>query len=480
MQRHLLFLTAGAALTGAASAQLRLTELTTINLNTTSNSANPEFIGSNPSCVAWDGSSVWVAGFNGGAAGADAGIVEVSTALTNPTLGASFGRLATPNQRGYTGLDVAGGRLVAAYDPGGSDPEGYTSWNVGAGGAQGWARGGRGSCGIAYDPGFQGGNPALGSGVGYTNFGSGRRSLFDAVTGLDIWNSTNGMIINTAAGTTWRDIDFDEQTGDVYLRAGNYVIRWTRTGDNAVGTSSFLFTPPLPVNNVIGQNVACLSSPFSTYVIYNKRDNAGATQDFFQVVDVVRPDGSLVTVDWGTFAPALGVGLYDFAWHAASNTLAIVDFANRNVHIFQAVDGIGTNYCTANANSTGNAARMGAQGSAVAAANSVTLKGEQLPQNSFAFFLTSQSAGFVANPGGSAGNLCLTGAIGRYVAPGQIKNSGATGMVSLALNLTAHPQPTGAVHVTAGQTWRFQCWYRDVVGGTATSNFTDGLEIGFQ
>jgi hypothetical protein len=36
------------------------------------------------------------------------------------------------------------------------------------------------------------------------------------------------------------------------------------------------------------------------------------------------------------------------------------------------------------------------------------------------------------------------------------------------------------VQVLAGQTWNFQCWFRDAVGGVATSNFTDGLSILFQ
>ncbi len=141
---------------------------------------------------------------------------------------------------------------------------------------------------------------------------------------------------------------------------------------------------------------------------------------------------------------------------------------------------VGTNYCTAAQNSTGAAAAMSATGSAVAASNDLTLAGSSLPQNSFGFFLTSTVQGFVANPGGSQGNLCLAGSIGRYVGPGQIKNSGATGQISLLVDLTQHPTPNGGVVVTAGQTWNFQAWYRDVVGGSATSNFTDGLSVTFQ
>ena len=86
----------------------------------------------------------------------------------------------------------------------------------------------------------------------------------------------------------------------------------------------------------------------------------------------------------------------------------------------------------------------------------------------------------MANPGGSDGNLCLGGSIGRYVGPGQIVNSGATGSFTLPLDLTQTPTPTGLVAIAAGETWNFQAWHRDAVGGFATSNFTDGLAVQFQ
>lgn len=140
---------------------------------------------------------------------------------------------------------------------------------------------------------------------------------------------------------------------------------------------------------------------------------------------------------------------------------------------------LGTNYCVANANSAGAVAVMGASGSSVAASNDLTLEATDLPPNSFCFFLTSQTQGFVQNPGGSQGNLCLGGAIGRFVGPGQIVNSGASGVASLAIDLTQQPTPTGPVTVTAGQSWSFTTWYRDSAGGAPTSNFSDGLEIQF-
>ncbi|MEM1452762.1 MAG: hypothetical protein AAGI22_26900, partial [Planctomycetota bacterium] len=140
--------------------------------------------------------------------------------------------------------------------------------------------------------------------------------------------------------------------------------------------------------------------------------------------------------------------------------------------------GIGSNYCTANNNSTGVPAAIGAAGSRLVSSNDVTLTATDMPQMSFAFFLASTTQGFVPNPGGSDGNLCLGGAIGRYVGPGQIQNSGTVGEVSLILDLTMVPQPMGFVSVMPGETWNFTCWFRDANPGP-TSNFTDGLTIVF-
>ena len=142
----------------------------------------------------------------------------------------------------------------------------------------------------------------------------------------------------------------------------------------------------------------------------------------------------------------------------------------------------GNNYCQANPNSTGGPSSMGASGSNIVANNDLVLEAKDLPLNAFGFFLTSTVQGFVAGPGGSQGNLCLGGAIGRYVGPGQIQNSGATGMISLAIDNTQVPQPTGFVTIAVGQTWNFQLWHRDTggTGGGPTSNFTDGYEIVFQ
>jgi hypothetical protein len=157
-------------------------------------------------------------------------------------------------------------------------------------------------------------------------------------------------------------------------------------------------------------------------------------------------------------------------------------YAGTSILVVKLLNGtLGTSYCVpAVNNSTGNPSVLTAAGSRTASANDVTLTAAHVPTNAFGFFLTSRTQGLVVGPGGSQGNLCLAGSIGRYVGPGQIQNSGAAGSFSLVLNLTQTPTPTGLVGIVSGETWNFQGWHRDAVGGMATSNFTNGVSVAFQ
>ena len=100
----------------------------------------------------------------------------------------------------------------------------------------------------------------------------------------------------------------------------------------------------------------------------------------------------------------------------------------------------------------------------------------QMPSNKFGYFLASQTQGFVANPGGSQGNLCLGGGIARYSK--QVQSTGASGEFSMVVDLTDIPSPYNGP-VLPGETWNFQAWFRDVNPMT-TSNFTQGYSILFQ
>ncbi|MEM9382708.1 MAG: family 16 glycosylhydrolase [Planctomycetota bacterium] len=130
-------------------------------------------------------------------------------------------------------------------------------------------------------------------------------------------------------------------------------------------------------------------------------------------------------------------------------------------------------------NSTGNPGALIAEGSLLAANNDVLLSASSLPSGVLGYFLTSTVQGFVPSPGGSQGNLCVVGDIGRYTGPGQIISSGLLGTASLPIDLTQVPTPTGPVAVQPGETRYFQLWHRDANPGS-TSNFTEAVGITFQ
>ncbi len=77
--------------------------------------------------------------------------------------------------------------------------------------------------------------------------------------------------------------------------------------------------------------------------------------------------------------------------------------------------------------------------------------------------------------------LCLGGgsAIGRHNRPHELGISGSAGEIELSVDWNDLPGPNGLQMATAGQTWNFQCWYRDQNPGL-TSNFTDAVSLTLQ
>ena len=147
-----------------------------------------------------------------------------------------------------------------------------------------------------------------------------------------------------------------------------------------------------------------------------------------------------------------------------------------SARVFSGCDVLGTSYCgPANLNSTGQSAVISACGSDVATDNRFSLSATDLPLNQFGYFLASETQGFIANPGGSQGNLCLGGNIGRFAQ--QVQSTGAAGSFTIQVDLTNIPM-NPPQSVMAGQTWNFQAVFRDHNPGP-TSNFTDGVSITF-
>lgn len=140
--------------------------------------------------------------------------------------------------------------------------------------------------------------------------------------------------------------------------------------------------------------------------------------------------------------------------------------------------GPGLAYCTPQPNSTGATGVVFGQGSRRVVDNDLRLTALRLPGNATGYLLNAPQQGNAPFPGGSAGVLCLGGPVGRHLA--QVGNTGSTGLLSVQVNLTALPRPSGPVSVQVGQTWHFQFWHRDSVQGAPTSNFTEGYSVTFE
>jgi hypothetical protein len=327
-----------------AQAQITLTLLADIDVTSTSNAARPERIGNNPSAVAWNGTDAWLAGYNTTGAAANVSIVKLSNVLSTPTFGTAFGTISANSSRGISALLIRGNQLVAALDNGGGSGDSVRAFDV-LSETQQWRIGDPGAGndstrrgnGIAFDPGFNGAD--AGQGFAYLSIGSGRRHLLNPANGTYKFGQNAGMIMNLSpVSTTWRALDFDPDTGDIYARESGRVTKATRTGDNALSgsASSVIFAVDPPASLIDNQNLAFVkSSAFGKFLIFNDRRATSTGQAFTDIIKAVDTNGNALTLDFGTFSAAAGNGAYNFSFHAPSQTLAISDFNRRRLYIFR-------------------------------------------------------------------------------------------------------------------------------------------------
>ncbi|MEM8945677.1 MAG: hypothetical protein AAGD11_10880 [Planctomycetota bacterium] len=306
-------------------------------------------IGVNAVAVAWNGSQLYLGGYNNSASFGTTSLIEVtnatSTGIVEPTYSPIFGTdVFTPGGRGYSGLALSpdGSTLAASFDDGlANTTTGIQAFDT-ATNTQSWTFAVRGGSGVDFDPGFPGGDPAVGSGVAYVrSFDSGRRSLLSTANGAEIQTPADGFIWlpdETGTGNV-RDITFDPATGDTYVSSSNNIIKSVRTGDNATqSATNTLLVDNADAAGVNYQKLAFLDTASDgDLLIFNDRNTNSTGQPFSSVVKVADTSGAIQTANFSFidgFVPEDGAGWYDFDFDSVSQTLAMVDPTNSQVHIF--------------------------------------------------------------------------------------------------------------------------------------------------
>ncbi len=129
-------------------------------------------------------------------------------------------------------------------------------------------------------------------------------------------------------------------------------------------------------------------------------------------------------------------------------------------------------------NSTGQGGVLAAAGSASITTNDLRLEARWLPANKLGFFFMG---GLAAALPFADGQLCVgSGGAGvwRFNPP---QSTGADGVIELGPSVVGLSSllPRGG-HITAGQTWHFQAWFRDPAGPCGKgSNMTNALRVVF-
>jgi len=344
-----------AGLTATATAQVVMQEIARVDLRAFFDSTNPQGLGTNINGVAWNGTDLYVNGFRNTGTGTNSGILRVNTPLSTGTSStAAFGSLATVPSRGYTGLDIDGDTLVATWDNGSNSGNSLQAFNLTAGNSLRWNAGTslgtsqRGFAGPSFNPGINA-TGGLGSGVSFVFQSTGSERVLNTSTGAAN-ASPSGFLNGSLAGvpetngqTAFRDLDFNPATGDAFLRINNNVVKAVRTGAGQYnGGNLSPMIVDLADSNQTATNIQFLdTAAFGNVILFNDRASTANGQIFGNVMRACDVNGVAQTLTFlnsagGAFAPfGTGNAGYDYSFNSATQTLAISDFANSQVYIFQ-------------------------------------------------------------------------------------------------------------------------------------------------
>ncbi|MGL4514999.1 MAG: PEP-CTERM sorting domain-containing protein [Lacipirellulaceae bacterium] len=313
-----------------------------------------------PGSVAAHGNTVYIGGLFGGGQ-----LHRIVNPLTTPTKVNTFGGGSLPGN-GYVTLSTDGVTLLAATDnadfPNSGVGDLAQSYAFGTD-TLNWSQTSVPAQLNTQANTIDGGavDPVTGR-VMLTCFGCDTQNFYDQNSGASVEVPGANILFYPGVGTGWKDVDYDEATGDVYLRAWGGVARGTRVGDGQFqtlegNTGIQTIVDSADDNFVSAINVAHLPAQFAGpggAVIINLR---GAPNTFFDQVKVFSAtppsaDGTATDTPIAvTFTGADGVtpfntaaagsGIYDFSYDPINNLLYVSDFSTSQVHVFESSAAVG-------------------------------------------------------------------------------------------------------------------------------------------
>jgi hypothetical protein len=298
--------------------------------------------------------------------------------ITAPTRISTFGGLNDPatngglasaglTTNGYTNLNTNGTTLVASTSNGGDTPDIIQAYTVGTNTLNWGSNAANLDIGGAGFTGQSGGliridgaavDPVSGN-VMAVSYGAAEQYLINPTTGAPLYPDFGitptyfvvEPILNEKTG--WKDIDFDNTTGDIVTIAATGVSRGLRrpvppndydyrkvTTDTA-GLQRLV--PFSPVEDVAALNVEFLPAAFAgqNLVIFNLRSAANTFADQVKVYDanlVNTPVTTNFVLQDGVTPFTTGdatTGIYDFSYDPVNKLLYIADQSSSQVHIFE-------------------------------------------------------------------------------------------------------------------------------------------------
>lgn len=311
----------------------------------------------------------------------------------------------------------------------------------------------------------------------------------DGSTGLNAWVVDDQVTVGGGRahyGQVFAQADLDQATDwgwemaarlRLVQSSGLCVVMDFATGSSAANDRYLVWlevqgADVLASNNLTGVSIVCPGAMDGAYHTFAVRKPSGAANTMAEFLFDGAVVGSWPSSSSGGGAPAGGMN-----WGSGSSGGTAT--ANWNQVTFEKgtdVIQLGTAYClSASVNSSGQSGQIQAIGNPFAGAGLLSLFADQLPANEFGYFILGNAQTFIPFPGGSQGNLCVAGNLGRFVS--QAASTGTGGTLEIVVDTSALPTWRRSP-LFPGRTWNFQAWYTDSNPGP-TSNFTDAVGVTF-